>query len=649
MCGITGFWNSAASESRDELTSVITRMTAAIRHRGPDDDGAWVDEAAGIALGFRRLAIVDLSPTGHQPMFSVNERYVMVFNGEIYNYAELKPELVSAGYSFRGTSDTEVMLAGILEWGLEKASVRFNGMFAIALWDRQEKKLHLIRDRIGVKPLYYSWIGRTLLFGSELKSLSAHPRFKPEVDRQALTLYLRYGYVPAPYSIYQGVKKLEPGTILTLAEGGEKVAENRIQYWSAHEAVERGLRNPFDGGDAEAVSELDSLLRASVRDRMIADVPLGAFLSGGIDSSTIVALMQAQSARPVKTFTIGFQEAGYNEAEYAKEVAAHLKTDHTELYVSPRDAMDVIPQLPAMFDEPLGDSSQIPTYLVSKLARQSVTVSLSGDGGDELFGGYSRYMNSLQVWGLVGRIPQPVRNAAGALFEQAARLEWHKVTAQGRLATRFFHLAKIFKTRSADELYWKFSSNWEQPQEVVIGGQESLPFHMAPENSRLLPGFAERMMYVDFRTYLPDDILVKLDRASMATSLEGRVPFLDDHRVVEFTWRLPLHMKIRAGRGKWILRQVLQKYVPEKMVDRPKMGFGVPIDVWLRGPLRDWAESLLDEKRLRGEGYFNPAPIRKRWDEHVQSRKNWQYPLWYVLMFQDWLGNTMQAGTLNDR
>ena len=637
MCGITGFWNTEKSQTNNELTSIITGMRDILRHRGPDDSGEWVNEEAGIALGFRRLAILDLSPTGHQPMLSADERYVMIFNGEVYNYAELRSELDAAECAFRGTSDTEVVLAGILQWGLEKAVSRFNGMFAAALWDRRERKLHLIRDRIGVKPLYYGWCGGTLVFGSELKALTAHPDFKPEVDRQSLTLYLRYGYVPAPHSIYQDVKKLEPGTIATFDEATRQAEASRIRYWSARETVEKGLQNPFRGDDHEAISELDQLIRASVRERMIADVPLGAFLSGGIDSSTIVAMMQVQSTRPVKTFTIGFQESGYNEAEYAKEVATHLKTDHTELYVSPRDAMDVIPQLAFMFDEPLGDSSQIPTYLVSKLARQSVTVSLSGDGGDELFGGYNRYFNSLNVWGLVGGIPLPVRKAAGAVFDRASKVEWHKITSHGRLATRFYHLSEIAKMRSADELYWRFSSNWEQPRQIVIDGQEPPAFHMAPENSYLLPEFAQRMMYLDFNTYLPGDILVKLDRASMATSLEGRVPFLDDHRVVEFAWRLPLHMKIRSGKGKWILRQVLYQYIPQKMVERPKMGFGVPIDSWLRGPLRDWAESLLDENRLRGEGYLNPEPIRKRWTEHLKKQKDWQYPLWYVLMFQDWL------------
>lgn len=645
MCGITGFWDLTGSSSHDELISVVSEMRDIMRHRGPDDSGEWVDQESGIALGFRRLAILDLSPTGHQPMLSADERYVMIFNGEVYNYAELRSELDSVGREFRGTSDTEVMLAGILQWGLEKAVTRFNGMFAIALWDRRDRKLHLIRDRIGVKPLYYGWCGKTLVFGSELKSLTAHPAFKPEIDRESLTLYLRYGYVPAPHSIYQGVKKLEPGTILTFEEGKRQTDGSRIRYWSARETIERGAQNPFQGDDLDAVSELDGLLRASVRDRMIADVPLGAFLSGGIDSSTIVAMMQAQSTRPVKTFTIGFQEAGYNESEYAKEVALHLKADHTELYVSPRDAMDVIPQIPSMFDEPIGDSSQIPTYLVSKLARQSVTVSLSGDGGDELFGGYSRYLNSLNVWGIVGRIPMPVRKTAGAIFDQASKLDWQRITSHGRLATRLYHLAEISRMKSADELYWRFSSNWDQPGQVVIDGREPPALHMAPENSKLLPEFAQRMMYLDFNTYLPDDILVKLDRASMAASLEGRVPFLDDHRVVEFVWRLPLHMKIRSGKGKWILRQVLYQYVPQRMVERPKMGFGVPIDSWLRGPLREWAENLLDENRLRMEGYLNPEPIRKRWTEHLQKQKDWHYPLWYALMFQDWLSHNAKNGS----
>lgn len=646
MCGITGFWNTAASQSNMELISTISAMRDVMRHRGPDDSGEWVDDESGIALGFRRLSIVDLSPAGHQPMISANGRYVMIFNGETYNHVAIRTELAGAGYTFRGTSDTEVMLTAVLEWGVEQAVRRFNGMFAIALWDRHEKRLHLIRDRIGIKPLYYGWVRGKLLFGSELKSLTVHPDFVPEIDRQSLTLYLRYGYVPAPFSIYHGLRKLESGTILTFNEGESQFEGTRIRYWSAREAVEQGSQNPFRGNDQEAVSELEEILKASIRDRMIADVPLGAFLSGGIDSTTVVALMQAQSSMPVKTFTIGFQEAGYNEAEYALEVATHLKTDHTELHVSSRDALDVIPQLPAMFDEPFGDSSQIPTYLVSKLARQSVTVSLSGDGGDELFGGYSRYFNSLKVWGLVGRVPFPLRRRAGSVFDKASQMDWQKFLAQGRMATRFFHLAKISKAKTADDLYWNFCSNWEHPDQIVINGSEPGAFHMDPANSQLLPDFAQRMMYIDLNTYLPDDILVKLDRASMAASLEGRVPLLDDHRVIEFAWRLPRHMKIRSGRGKWILRQVLYRYVPKTMVERPKMGFGVPIDSWLRGPLRDWAENLLDERRLRLEGYLDPAPIRKRWAEHLKNQKNWQYPLWYVLMFQDWLDRLKKTARL---
>ncbi len=639
MCGITGFWNLSNMETQDRMTSVLTRMADSIRHRGPDDSATWVDQESGIALGFRRLAILDLSPTGRQPMLSADERYVMVFNGEVYNHAGLREELESSGTTFRGTSDTEVMLAGIQEWGLEKAVARFNGMFALAVWDRREQKLHLIRDRVGVKPLYYGWFDKTLLFGSELKSLTAHPAFKPEIDRESLTLYFRYGYIPTPHSIYTRVKKLTPGVILTFDRSFGQTEGKEVRYWSAREAIERGLQNPFEGNDRDAVAALDSILRESVRDRMIADVPLGAFLSGGIDSCTIVALMQAQSTRPVKTFTIGFQESGYNEAEYAKEVSSYLKTDHTEYYVSPRDAMDVIPQIHCMFDEPMGDASQIPTYLVSKLARQSVTVSLSGDGGDELFGGYSRYLQSLKMWGLIGLLPVVLRNFAGNIFEKASRLDWQKITTRGRFNTRFGYLSEIIRVKSADDLYWKFASNWDPPDQVVIHGREAPAFHLASENSQLLPAFAQRMMYVDLMTYLPDDILVKLDRTSMAPSLEGRVPFLDDHRVVEFAWRLPLHMKIRSGKGKWILRQVLYQYVPQKMVERPKMGFGVPIDLWLRGPLREWAEDLLDENRLRREGYLNPVPIRKKWMEHLQNQKDWQYALWYALVFQDWLSH----------
>jgi asparagine synthase (glutamine-hydrolysing) len=637
MCGITGFVNTRHSQTEEQLYTIAEKMTGAILHRGPDDSGAWVDESAGIVLGFRRLAILDLSPTGHQPMFSANDRYVIVFNGEIYNFSDLREQLVKLGHTFRGTSDTEVILTGIVEWGVEHTIRNLNGMFAIALWDKQERALYLIRDRLGIKPLYYGWQGGVFLFGSELKALRAHPNFNAEIDRDALALYLRYTYFPAPYSIYQGIKKLPPGNLLCIKFDQTQPVENIRAYWSVMEIVASGTQNKFYGTDSDAVDELDALLRESVRLRMIADVPLGAFLSGGIDSSLIVALMQAQSARPVKTFTIGFHESNFNEAVYAKEVARHLGTEHTELYVSPNEAMDVIPKLPTLYDEPFGDSSQIPTYLVSKLAREHVTVSLSGDGGDELFGGYSRYFRARNVWSSIGWMPFSMRRGLGSLSGGVSE-SLAKIKNLAGLSTRFFFLSEVLGAQDQESLYLRLVSQWNHPDQMVIGGKES-----AMRFDDQLPGglnSIEWMMCRDLVTYLPEDILVKLDRASMGVSLEGRVPYLDDHRVVEFAWRLPFDMKVRNGKGKWVMRQVLYRYVPKEMIERPKMGFGVPIDSWLRGPLRDWAESLLDAGRIKREGYLNPELIQKRWSEHRQSRKNWQYPLWTILMFQAWLENS---------
>ncbi len=633
MCGVTGFINNSHLKSTTEnLNEFIGRMTDAIKHRGPDDHGAWLDADRGVALGFRRLAILDLSPAGHQPMFSANDRYVMAFNGEIYNYSELRDELAALGHGFRGASDTEVMLAGILQWGVDNAVRRFNGMFAIALWDRQESTLHLVRDRMGIKPLYYGWCDGVFLFGSELKSLHAHPSFHAEIDRDSLSLYLRHNYIPAPHSIYHGIKKLLPGNILSINLRDGKPIEDMRSYWSAYEAVSYGIRNPFQGGSHDAINELDALLRESVRLRMVADVPLGAFLSGGIDSSLIVALMQLQSNRPVKTFSIGFNEQEYNEAHYAKKVASHLGSDHTELYVSSVDAMNVIPLLPALYDEPFGDSSQIPTYLVSKLAREHVTVSLSGDGGDELFAGYSRYARSKKIWSSIGWLPYSFRHAAGRISARIAGLQ-----TTNSLSTKFFFLSETLSAIDMEQLYLRLMSQWEYPDQLVINGHEhsTLLTDQLPHSLN----YTERMMYFDLMTYLPDDILVKLDRASMGVSLEARAPYLDDHRVVEFAWRLPIDMKVHQGQGKWILRQVLNRYVPKKLFERPKMGFGVPIDTWLRGPLHEWAEDLLDENRIRTEGYLNPGLIRKRWSEHQQNQKNWQYPIWTMLMFQAWLEN----------
>lgn len=643
MCGWAGILDRNAPIGA-ELQAQIKRMTDTLEHRGPDDEGTWCDAPAGIALGFRRLAIVDLSPHGHQPMVSASGRYVMVFNGEVYNYAELRRELEPRGYRFRGHSDTEVMLAAIEEWGLLAAVQRFVGMFAIALWDRAERRLALVRDRLGIKPIYYGWMGTTLLFGSELKALRAHPSFKVAVDRGALSLFMRHNYVPSPHSIYAGVRQLPPGCMLELRAGVEHPTP--VAYWSAKEVAERGTAQPLDLPDAEAIEQLDALLRQAIGLRMVADVPLGAFLSGGIDSSTVVALMQAQSAQPVRTFSIGFEEADYDEAGYARAVARQLGTDHTELYVTPAEAQAVIPSLPHMYDEPFADSSQIPTYLVSKLARQSVTVSLSGDGGDELFEGYSSYyigdalwrkLRWLPIWSRTG-LARGITAVPTAAYDRSfGWLAPHipHLGAGAQMGDKMYKLAELLQMRRPEELHQRIGSHWTPPAAVVLGGYEPATVFTDPVALAALPSFVERSMYMDTVSYLPGDILTKVDRASMAVSLEARVPLLD-HRVVEFAWRLPLTMKYRDGKSKWILRQVLYRYVPPALVERPKMGFGVPIGEWLRGPLRAWAEALLDERRLRDEGFFNPAPIRTKWAEHLSGARDWKFYLWDVLMFQAW-------------
>ncbi len=649
MCGITGFFQRHGLPADAGVT--VERMAAQIVHRGPDDCGVWLDASAGMALGHRRLSILDLSPQGHQPMLSACGRYVMVFNGEIYNHADLRRELEASGSApaWRGHADTEVMLAVISRWGLATALEKFVGMFALALWDRHERKLYLVRDRLGEKPLYYGWRGEVFLFGSELKALRAHPAWTSDVDRDALALFLRHNYIPAPYSIYRGVSKLLPGTWLCL--DAQDLAHRRLPepcaYWSAREVAEQGGQSRLALSDAEAVDRLDALLRDAIRQQMVADVPLGAFLSGGIDSSLVVALMQAQSAAPVRTFTIGFHEREYNEAEYARAVARHLGTSHTELYVTPEDARAVIPGLPQLFDEPFADSSQIPTLLVSRLARQQVAVSLSGDGGDELFGGYNRYALGQDLWHRMNRLPLGVRRLAAQLLRAVPPRHWDGIFRQlrgvlpGRLrqsapGDKLHKLAAILEVRDPEQLYHGLVSHWEDPASVVLGATEPASVLTDPSQWAVLSDFTERMMYLDTVSYLPGDILTKVDRAAMSVSLETRIPLLD-HRVVEFAWRLPLSMKIRHGQSKWLLRQVLYHYVPAKLIERPKMGFGVPIDTWLRGPLREWAESLLNESRLKCEGYFDPAPIRAKWAEHLSGQRNWQYPLWDVLMFQAWL------------
>ena len=641
MCGIAGMFHPGGIDDA-EARRTLAAMTAALEHRGPDDAGAWLDPTAGIALGHRRLSIIDLSPLGHQPMHSADGRYVITFNGEIYNFRALRHDLAARGHAFRGHSDTEVLLAAVAEWALRPAVERCNGMFAFAVWDRADRTLHLVRDRAGEKPLYYGWLGGTLLFGSELKALRAHPAFHAEVDRDALALFLRHGYIPAPYTIYRGVFKLPPGTVLTL-EASNRYQGVPVEYWSARQAAAQGLANPLVEPAERLVEDFDTLLRDAVRLRMEADVPLGAFLSGGIDSSIVVALMQAQSARPVKTFTVGFDEARYNEAHHAAAVARHLGTEHTELYVTPREALATIPRLPALYDEPFADSSQIPTYLVAALTRRHVTVSLSGDAGDELLGGYRRYVRGPALWGPIARTPARVRRVlARALslrhsaLAEALNPLVRRWTGKRSFTERCRQAEEILAVRSAAELHRYVMSFWKRPAAVVLGAGD------APVPATLdLPAGVDHdardlWMYLDLVTYLPDDILVKVDRASMGVSLESRIPLLD-HRVIEFAWRLPLSCKIRDGQGKWILRQVLDRYVPRRLVERRKQGFGVPLAAWLRGPLRGWAEALLDPRRLRTEGFLDPGPIRQKWMEHVAGGTSWDYDLWAVLMFQAWL------------
>lgn len=646
MCGLVGVFNHRGHD----VSALLSEMIHAIRYRGPDDSGVWCDPSIGFGLGHARLSILDLSSAGHQPMLSASGRYILVFNGEIYNHLEIREQL--GRLSWRGHSDTETLLAAFETWGVQKTLQISVGMFALALWDRTEQRLILARDRMGEKPLYYGWIKDTFVFASELKALEVYPGWKKQIDRAALACFMRLAYVPVPHSIYVGIRKLLPGTYAMLSSAHPVGYWPEPQtYWSSVAVVGQDRQSQWT--EEVATEELSRLLRMAIRGQMAADVPLGAFLSGGVDSSTVVALMQAQSSRSVKTFSIGFLEDDYNEAPYAKAVANHLGTEHTELYVSSTDAQAVIPSLPSIYDEPFADVSAIPMYLVSMLAKQSVTVVLSGDGGDESFGGYNRYFWGPRLWSGLANIPLFMRSTMARAMTAISPEQWDvlgKLLRAGlsprlslsALGDKVHKLAGIIDSESQDEFSWRLISQQHDQNSVVIGAQESMTW--AESQSKLLMNedFSSKMMFRDLVGYLTDDILVKLDRASMAASLETRVPFLDQ-RIVEFAWTLPLSMKIRSAReGKWLLRRVLYRHVPKQLIERPKMGFGVPLDSWLRNDLREWAESLLDESRLRREGYLHPAPIRRKWSEHLSGSRNWQYFLWNVLMFQAWLERRQQ-------
>lgn len=640
MCGIAGFLDGRALSERYDQDAIVRRMTNVLQHRGPDDSGFWLDGERGIALGHRRLSIVDLSPAGHQPMVSQCGRYVIAYNGEIFSHLDMRAELEAAGCAFRGHSDTEVMLEAISRWGLDATLPRLIGMFAIALWDRAERTLTLVRDRVGIKPLYWLDAGGLFLFGSELKALREHPGWTPEVDRDAIGAFMRHNYIPAPFSVYRGVRKLEAGCYVVLAQGR---APRHVRYWDLREVARTGQRQRRAVDDVQAVDAMETLLRDSVKRRMVADVPLGALLSGGIDSSLVTALMQAQSAQRVRTFSIGFSESGYDEAPFAKAIAQHLGTDHTELYVEPSHALEIIPRLSEWWDEPFADSSQIPTYLVCELTRKHVTVVLSGDGGDEVFCGYTRYLLGAQLWSRMHRLPPVLRRLLARSIRSISPGAWERLAAllparvrPPHVGSRAHKLADSLDRADPDAVYLQMLSHWHEPDGVVLGSREAKGRLWDTDARAVVPHFVERMQYLDTLTYLPDDILTKVDRASMAVALEARVPLLD-HRVIEAAWRLPLETKLRDGKGKWMLRQILARYVPTSMFERPKMGFGVPIDRWLRGPLRDWAEHLLGESRLRSQGLLDPAPIRARWQAHVDGGANWAYPLWNVLMLQAWI------------
>ncbi len=647
MCGINGFYSKSSSGFND----VIEKMNSEISHRGPDNNGIWKDSDAGIFFGHQRLSILDLSSAGSQPMHSSSGRYIITYNGEVYNHIEVRKELEKLNNKivWQGNSDTETLLEAIDYWGIEVSLQKINGMFAFGVWDKKARCLILARDRMGEKPLYYGWQGRgnrrAFLFGSELKALKVHPDFIGEINRSAISLQLENNYIPAPYSIYKDIYKLLPGHYLTLKADDfiNYLLPSSKAYWSLTESAIYGNDNPLMYEKETIQKYLEKYLRSSVKKQMISDVPLGAFLSGGIDSSIIVSMMQSQSSNPVKTFTIGFSENNFSEAPYAKKVAMHLGTDHTELYVSPKETMEVIPNLPNIYDEPFSDPSQIPTYLVSKLAKKYVKVALSGDGGDELFCGYKRYVMSKKFWNILKYMPIPLRRILSSGIGLVSPQDWTKISnlvpslhQYENFGDKIYKGKNLLDAESINDLYSKLNSHWQNTTGLVINTTKPVTLMTKyEENFRGLDS-QQQMMALDSITYLPDDILVKVDRAAMASSLETRVPFLD-HELIEYIWKIPQSLKIKNARGKLILKKILNQYIPSELTERPKMGFGIPIETWLRGPLRDWAENLLNEKRLTHEGYFHTKIVRDKWEEHLSGKRNWKSELWGVLMFQSWI------------
>ena len=646
MCGIAGFWRDSNDKSTDWLKEIAKNMADTLLHRGPDDCGTWVDQEVGVAFGHRRLSIIDVTDHGHQPMLSSNGGYVIIYNGEVYNFQELRQQLEKLGHRFEGHSDTEVMLAAFVQWGVEASVKKFNGMFAFAVWDRLDRRLWLARDRIGEKPLYYGVQNGTLFFASELKAIRANPEFKPEIERDTLASFLRFSYVPAPYSIYKGINKLLPGHFICLKSPTDGTGSQ--PYWSLDKVMKNGSNNPFTCSEEDAADELEIRLKKTVKSRMVSDVPLGAFLSGGIDSSTVVALMQSQSDRPVNTFTIGFHEQGFNEAVYAKKVAQHLGTNHTELYASPQEAMDVISKLPEMYDEPFADSSQIPTHLISTLARQHVTVAISGDGGDELFAGYNRYLIAEKLWKVAGRIPNVLKNRTADLMAGVAPESVEQFYRKLEIilpqkmkvslpTEKFYKLAHALRaTATPKAIYKRIVSIIHSPEQLLTSGNELVTVLDDSTSWEKIDDTVLTMVYLDLMTYHPDDILQKVDRAAMSVGLEIRVPYLD-HNLVEFIMSLPLKMKIRNGSSKWILKQVLYRHLPQELMDRPKMGFAVPVGDWIKESMREWTEDLISKKRIEKEGYFNSKAVDELWRQHLSGKFNRGHELWNILMFQSWI------------